>query len=221
MTPDDLFRQLLAAYGPRHWWPAEGSFEMMVGAILVQNTAWTQAHKAVLALKGAGLLTPAALRAAPDATLWELVRPAGYFRIKTMRLRALVEFLARYDDDLASLFSLETSILREELLAVYGIGKETADSILCYEAKRPLFVVDAYTRRLFFRLGWSEVDASYDLLQNLVHAALPRDPHTLGEFHALIVAHAKAHCRSRPLCAGCPVVACPFAKRDQERLAAM
>ncbi|MBF0152695.1 MAG: endonuclease [Magnetococcales bacterium] len=210
MTPNDLFQQLLAAHGPRHWWPAESTFEMMVGAILVQNTAWTQAHKAVLALAAAGLLHPRSIREAADTTLWELIRPAGYFRVKTRRLQALATFLAHYDDDHTRLFALETELLRKTLLQVHGVGKETADSILCYEAKRPFFIVDTYTKRLFSRLGWTDGQADYDLIQNLVHDALPRDSHILGEFHALIVAHAKAHCRKQPVCAGCPVTGCPF-----------
>ncbi|MBF0135486.1 MAG: hypothetical protein H7833_10555 [Magnetococcus sp. DMHC-1] len=210
MTPHDLFQILLAVHGPRHWWPAKGTFEMMVGAILVQNTAWTQAHKAVQALAAAGLLHPAAIRSVPEATLHALIRPAGYFRIKTKRLQALANFLAPFGDDPVRLFQMATDSLRKTLLLVHGIGKETADSILCYEAKRPFFIVDTYTKRLFHRLGWVDAEADYDLIQNMIHAALPPDPEILGEFHALIVAHAKTHCQKRPLCTHCPLTACPF-----------
>ncbi|MBF0176881.1 MAG: endonuclease [Magnetococcales bacterium] len=209
MTPFDLYQILLTVHGPRHWWPAKEAFEMMVGAILVQNTAWTQACKAVQLVASAGLLHPAAIRQVPDATLWELIRPAGYFRVKTRRLKALAEFLACFGDEPASLFALETGPLREKLLQVHGIGKETADSILCYEAKRPFFIVDTYTKRLFSRLGWVAPQAEYDLIQGMVHAAFPADPQALGEFHALIVAHAQSHCRKKPVCVGCPVPGCP------------
>ncbi|MBF0625921.1 MAG: endonuclease [Magnetococcales bacterium] len=209
-APRKLFLELLAAHGPRHWWPADDSFEMMVGAILVQNTAWTGAHQAVIRLKEAGRLSAAALRDTPEATLWELIRPAGHFRLKTRRLRALGAFLQEFDDDPGRLFQLDTAPLRQALLGVWGIGPETADSILCYEARRPCFVVDAYTRRLFSRLGWVGAKASYGEIQRLVEADLPADAAVLGEFHALIVAQAKAHCRARPVCAGCPVSGCGY-----------
>ncbi|OSM04992.1 putative DNA-3-methyladenine glycosylase III [Magnetofaba australis IT-1] len=180
---------------------------MMAGAILVQNTAWSGAKQAVDALKLAGLLSPSAIRTADPAALGAVIRPAGYFNLKTRRLKSLCEFLGRYDDDLARLFAQPKEILRAELLGVWGVGKETADSIVCYEAKQPLFVVDAYTRRLFHRLGWTDAKAGYDTLQDLVHGALPADADLFGQFHALIVHHAKAHCRSKPACPGCPLAA--------------
>lgn len=217
-TPLDLYETLLAAYGPQHWWPARGDFEMMVGAILVQNTAWTGASRAVAQLEEAACLDPAILRALPDERLWELIRPAGYFRVKGERLRALCRFLGGYGDDLDRLFALDTPALRAALLGVRGVGKETADSILCYAARCPVFVVDAYTRRIFHRLGWTPAQASYDHLQALVHAAVPLDTALLNEFHALIVRHAKEHCRSRAVCGGCLVSHCPSqgsGSRDQ------
>lgn len=207
--PQRLYHHLYEAYGPQHWWPAKTVMGMMIGAILVQNTAWTQAAKAVDILSDQGALNPETLRTLPDETLWEWVRPAGYFRVKTARLKALARFLEEYDDDLDRLFALDTETLREKLLGVYGIGKETADSILCYGAQRPYFVVDAYTRRLFSRLGWVGEKASYDQMQSIVHGEMARQTDLFGEFHALIVIHAKAHCRVRPGCAGCPVAFCP------------
>lgn len=212
-----LFETLLAAYGPQHWWPATSTLAMMAGAVLVQNTAWTGAARAVDRLEEAGCLRPDRLRTLPEEELWELIRPAGYFRVKAKRLLALAELLGHHGDDLARLFVQDTGALRKTLLAVHGVGKETADSILCYGAMRPIFVVDAYTRRLFSRLGWVGDKAEYDAMQDLVHRAwgkkLTTDPtgstQSLGEFHALIVRHAKAHCRVRPVCAGCPVTICP------------
>ncbi|NGZ28867.1 MAG: endonuclease, partial [Magnetococcales bacterium] len=188
---------------------ADSALAMMAGAILVQNTAWTGAARAVQRLAEAGLLEAAALRQVDDERLWERIRPAGYFRVKGQRLRALATFLADYGDNCQRLFRLETTELRNALLKVHGIGKETADSIVCYGGGRAIFVVDAYTRRLFHRLGWSSAKADYDQLQQLVMGTVPPEADMLAEFHALIVRHAKNHCRSKPLCHGCPVVFCP------------
>ena len=208
-NPNQLFMRLLAAYGPQQWWPAKTVFGMMVWAILVQNTAWTQAAKAVEVLADNDALAASALREHKDETLWGWIRPAGYFRVKTKRLKALAAFLADYDDDLERLFALETMELRNALLSINGVGKETADSIVCYGAKRPMFVVDAYTRRLFSRLGWVGEKAGYDEIQLLVHGGVAMEGELLGEYHALIVRHAKEHCRVRPLCMGCPLAFCP------------
>ncbi|MBF8271719.1 MAG: DNA repair protein, HhH-GPD family [Magnetococcales bacterium] len=208
--PSFLFQLLYDRYGPQHWWPARTMTGMMVGAVLVQNTAWTQAAKAVDQLESRGLLDFAAICKAPDELLWEIIRPAGYFRVKTRRLKALAAFLASHAN-LAEIIHPGNDRLRQELLAVYGIGKETADSILCYAAKQPVFVVDAYTKRLFLRLGWIETGKeSYDIMQQIVHGAMAADVESLGEFHALIVRHAKEHCLKRPQCQGCPIVICPL-----------
>ncbi|MBF0460933.1 MAG: hypothetical protein HQL87_06015 [Magnetococcales bacterium] len=129
--------------------------------------------------------------------------------MKTRRLKALANFMGRYEDDPEQLFQLETNLLRDTLLQVHGIGPETADSMICYAAHRPMFVVDAYTKRLFHRLGWLGEKASYATIQTLVHQALPRDAHQLGELHALIVQHAKQHCRAKPVCLSCPLSFCP------------
>ncbi|MEO5344832.1 MAG: hypothetical protein H7834_00465 [Magnetococcus sp. YQC-9] len=205
----ELFDTLLAAYGPRHWWPARTVPEMMIGALLVQNTAWIGAERAVRQLEAAGLLDSwSRIRTSDDATLWTLLRPAGFFRVKTVRLREFARFMGNFADDHEVLFRLATPELRLKLLAVRGVGKETADSILCYAALRPVFVVDAYTRRIYHRLGWSDAQAGYDALQSLTESRLPRDVAMLGEMHALLVEHAKRHCRAKPLCTGCPVKFC-------------
>ncbi|MBF0142589.1 MAG: endonuclease [Magnetococcales bacterium] len=218
IRPDRLFEQLHAAYGPQYWWPAKSPFAMMVGAILVQNTAWAGAARAVDRLEDAGFLHPAAIRPLEEETLWELIRPAGYFRVKAKRLRALCTFLQGFDDDLDRLFALETPRLREALLGVNGVGEETADSILCYGAKRAIFVADAYTRRLFHRLHWVEEKAGYGEMQSLVQTRMPGNQAQLGEFHALIVRHGKHHCRAKPVCRECPVSGCPAMRAPPQGL---
>ncbi|MBF0340545.1 MAG: endonuclease [Magnetococcales bacterium] len=206
----DLFDTLLKTYGPRHWWPARTVPEMMAGAVLVQNTAWIGAARAVARLEEAGLLDSwSALLATPDEQLWERIRPAGFFRIKARRLKSLAAFMAGFPQGHEGLFRLETPALRTALLGVYGVGEETADSILCYGAQRGIFVVDAYARRIFSRLGWTGAQAGYGELQRFVMERMPADAHLLGELHALLVEHAKRHCRSQPRCHGCPVIFCP------------
>ncbi|MBF0401114.1 MAG: hypothetical protein HQL80_11195 [Magnetococcales bacterium] len=204
-----LLDSLFAAYGPQHWWPAQSVEEMMVGAILVQNSSWTQVERVIAQLQLHDLLSLAALRQMPAEQLWPVLRPVGFFRLKTRRLKALADFMAQYDDRPEQLFQQETQRLRQSLLQVNGIGKETADAILCYGARRPLFVVDAYTKRLFYRLGRVAENASYDTIQAMVHQGLPNSAEQLGELHALIVCHGKEHCRARPRCALCPLHFCP------------
>ncbi|MBF0213782.1 MAG: endonuclease [Magnetococcales bacterium] len=204
-----LFDTLLTAYGPRHWWPAPTVPAMMAGAILVQNTAWSGASQAVERLLAAGLLDSwPQLLATPEETLWALIRPAGFFRVKGERLKALARFLIDSGGDHDALFRLETPALRAALLGVHGVGKETADSILCYAADRPIFVVDAYTKRIFSRLGWCDDAVEYDALQRWVMDRFSGDAQRYGELHALLVEHAKLHCRTRPRCDGCPLLFC-------------
>jgi endonuclease III related protein len=207
--PACLYQRLYTAYGPQYWWPAKSVMGMVCGAILVQNTAWTQAAKAVDSLEFNNALNAVVIRNTADEILWEWIRPAGFFRVKTARLKAFAHFLERYQDDFERLFRLETPELRHQLLGVYGVGKETADSILCYGAHRPIFVADSYTRRLFSRLGWVGEKGGYDEMQNLVHGGVEREVGLLGEYHALIVRHAKEFCRVKPLCHNCPVGFCP------------
>ncbi len=212
--PDDLSRRLLdiydrlfATYGPQGWWPADSPFEVIVGAILTQNTAWTNVEKAIANLRAAGALTPAGLLALSAEEIALCIRPAGYFNTKAHKLRAVVEFLDReHGGDLDRLFALETAVLRETLLGLYGIGPETADSILLYAAQRPAFVVDAYTRRVFSRLGLVSDTVSYPDLQSLFAGHLPPDVALFKEYHALIVRHGKERCTKRqPGCASCPL----------------
>ncbi|MSS73811.1 MAG: hypothetical protein EXS64_20340 [Candidatus Latescibacteria bacterium] len=188
------------------WWPAETPFEVMVGAILTQNTAWTNVEKAIANLKARDLMQPERLAALDPAALATLLRPAGYFNVKTRRLRAFLDYLLNtYGGEVGRMRREETARLRAELLSVHGVGAETADSILLYALGKPAFVVDAYTRRVFHRLGLSAADATYDDLQRMFVSALPRDVDLYNEYHALIVALGKDYCRPKPRCEGCPV----------------
>lgn len=216
-----LYRALLARYGPQGWWPLASRagrpgydaggyhpgdftvpgprqrFEIAAGAVLTQSSAWRNAEAALAALRSAGLLTPRALLACPQSRLAALVRPSGYFNQKARKLRGLAAFLT----------GLPAGAVpsREALLGVWGIGPETADSILLYAWQQPVCVVDAYTRRLFQRLGWAAGGEGYEELRGVCERGLPRAVPVYGEFHALIVRHAKEHCRRNPRCDGCPL----------------
>jgi endonuclease III related protein len=207
-TPiQEVYQRLFNAFGPQHWWPGETPFEVIVGAVLTQNTSWQNVSRAITNLREADVLEPAALAAVPVEELEELIRPAGYFRIKAKRLRSVLKFLVdRYNGDLDAMFRVGLPDLREQLLAVKGIGPETADSILLYAGGLPAFVVDAYTHRVFTRHGWIDFDADYRQLQDAIQSALPEDVPLFNEFHALIVRLGKDYChKTGPKCAGCPL----------------
>jgi endonuclease-3 related protein len=205
-TLKDVFDRLYSHYGPRQWWPADSAFEVLVGAVLVQNTAWENVRKAIDRLRGEDLLEPHALYAVPLERLEELVRPAGYFRVKARRLHNLLEFLVEgYGGSLEAMFRTALPELRESLLAVSGIGPETADSILLYAGGLPTFVVDAYTHRMLARHGWIGFDADYYQTKEHFEAGLPQDAALFNEYHALVVEVGKRHCRKHPRCAGCPL----------------
>ena len=201
---NDVYARLLAAYGAQGWWPAETPFEVMVGAVLTQNTTWIQVERVIERLRAADLLRPAPLLDLPVETLAEHIRPAGYPRIKARRLQALCAWLIA-SGDLAGLTDRSTHALRADLLAVHGVGPETADSILLYALGRPVFVIDAYTRRILSRLGLITGKEPYETLRRLVESGFQTDDPTLdyNELHALLVRHAKTACRVRPLCAAC------------------
>jgi len=179
-------------------------FEMMVGAILTQNTAWTNVERAIAALKHADMLHAERLLQADELALQQWIRPAGYFRQKAARLLRLAQF---YCDagGVNAMRAVPHHAMRAKLLAINGIGPETADSILLYALQQPAFVIDTYTKRLLSRLGWVEERLSYDALQALFDRYLPANVTLFQEYHALIVVHAKQHCRSKPACAECPV----------------
>ena len=202
-----IYHRLGDAFGPQHWWPGETPFEVMVGAILTQNTNWANVERAITNLKTAGLMKPHSLAACPTRRLASLIRPAGYFNIKARRLRDFLTWLLSRtrDGSLESLRRLRTPQLRKELLAVRGIGPETADSILLYALGRRVFVVDAYTRRFLSRHRLIEPNASYGEIQELFERNLPKSVRLYNEFHALIVRLGKEICHPRPLCAQCPL----------------
>ncbi len=198
-----VFDALLTRYGPQHWWPGETPFEVIVGAILTQNTSWTNAARAITALKAGGKLSAAAIRATEIDQLAALIRPSGYFNAKARKLRAMAEFIGETADDLDARFRGDTETLRRALLAVHGVGPETADSILLYAAGRPVFVIDAYTVRIMSRLGLAGEKPDYDRLQRLFSANLEPDRARFNEFHALIVRLGKEVCRPTPRCPEC------------------
>ena len=204
---DAYYEALFDAFGPQHWWPGRSRFEVIVGAILTQNTSWTNVARAIANLRKARLLSPLGIEKASPATIEALIRPSGYFRQKTRKLKAFCAFLRRnYSGSLRKMFARPTAALREELLGVFGIGPETADSILLYAGKHPVFVVDAYTKRMLARHGWVGEDARYEDVQKLFEAQFPGDTAQFNEFHALIVQSGKRYCRTRePLCAECPL----------------
>ncbi len=201
-----LYQTFGQALGPSKWWPGETPFEVAVGAILTQNTNWKNVEQAIANLKQAGAMTEAALRALPPAVLEDLIRPAGYFRIKTKRLTDFLDFLDQESGmNIEDLSQQSLYDLRPKLLSVRGIGPETADSILCYALGKQTFVVDAYTFRMFARHGLVYEGMDYHELQESIMDALPQDVADYNEFHALIVRASKEWCsKSRPKCAACP-----------------
>jgi endonuclease-3 related protein len=205
-TLNELYERLYARFGPQGWWPGEGCFEIIVGAILTQNTNWGNVEKAIRNLKAAGCLTPESLNALDIERLAELIRPAGYFNVKAQRLRHFLEWLfARFDGDLDRAAALSAQGLREELLAIKGIGPETADSIILYAFDKPVFVVDAYTARILGRHGMIWPEAGYEEIREFFEGGLERDVRLYNEYHALLVRLGKEHCKPKPLCGGCPL----------------
>jgi endonuclease III related protein len=206
-VPRLYYQTLFDHLGPQNWWPARTSFEVIVGAILTQNTSWSNVERAISNLRRERLLTQRALERIRFARLASLIRSSGYFRQKAKKLKAFVRFLREeYAGSLARMFRTPTLELREKLLAVHGIGPETADSILLYAGKKDVFVVDAYTRRIFSRHGWVSEDVSYEELRAKIEAELPRDVSRYNEFHALLVMAGKNWCRTRePRCSECPL----------------
>lgn len=205
MSPEQaeaVFHSLLRAYGPQNWWPGESQFEVMVGAVLTQNTAWVNVERALATLSERIPLTARAILDLPIDELAACLRPVGYFNVKAERLRALCEAVEAAGG-LVALGQRDTSALRHWLLAVHGVGPETADDILLYAFERPVFVVDAYTRRLFARLGLIPEDDGYETIRHRFETALGLDTPRFNEYHALIVRHGKDVCRPRPRCEAC------------------
>lgn len=200
----NIYRRLINRYGPQHWWPADEPFEVMVGAILTQAAAWRNVEKAIANLKAARALSPAALRHLRPAELAGLIYPCGYYNAKARKLQSLANWLGEaYRDDLNELMAGDMAALRGELLSIWGIGPETADSILLYSAGKPVFVIDAYTRRIIKRVGLAPAEESYAAYQALFMDSLPADVALFNEYHALLVCLGKNVCRRQPICRQC------------------
>ncbi len=199
-----IYDKLLANYGPQHWWPARDRFEVIVGAILTQSAAWTNVEKSIDNLRAAKALSPEALRRLPRAEITKLIHPCGYYNAKALKLKSFADWLGQhYKDNLDTLFENGTEQARRQLLSIYGIGQETADSIMLYAGNKPVFVVDAYTRRIISRIGLAPDRDSYAAYQALFMAGLPPDAGMFNEYHALLVYLAKNICRPEPLCPQC------------------
>jgi endonuclease-3 related protein len=208
-----IFEILHSTFGPQGWWPGETELEVIIGAVLTQNTAWPNVEKAIENLKNEDLLDLDKLVDVETGRLAELIRPSGYYNLKALRLKKIIKFVYE-SGGVESLSSQEAQKLRELLLGVNGIGKETADSILLYAFEKPFFVVDTYTKRLFSRLGMLDEASSYDEVQNLFIANLDSDVGLFNEYHALIVKLGKEFCkRKSPLCRSCPLrMQCIFSR---------
>ncbi len=205
-TLPEIYSKLYKSFGPQHWWPGDTPFEVSVGAILTQNTNWTNVEKAIKNLKENNVLTAGKLHKLGTNKLASLIRPSGYFNVKAGRLKSYLSYISNhYNGSLVRMRKGYTQVLRKELLSVNGIGPETADSILLYALDKPVFVIDAYTRRVLKRHGLASDDMTYHELQGLFHEALPVDVQLYNEYHALFVKLGKEYCRPKPRCEGCPL----------------
>jgi endonuclease III related protein len=201
---EEIYSRLFKNYGTQRWWPAGSPFEVMVGAILTQSAAWKNVETAIANLKAAGVLSPAALREIDLQRLAVLIRPAVYYNVKARKLKALVQwFMSSCNDDISMMRMKDAGKLRAELLDVWGIGEETADSIVLYAAEKPVFVIDAYTRRIIDHIGLKPDGNRYSDYQALLVRNLPADTVVYNEYHALLVHLGKETCRPKPLCSGC------------------
>jgi endonuclease-3 related protein len=207
-----MYRALLDRFGHQHWWPGRTPFEVAAGAILTQHTAWTNAAVAVAALRSRGLLVPRRLLEVPETELATIIRRAGTYRLKARRLRAFTHWLvAASGGRFAWMRSAALPEARQTLLRVPGLGPETVDAILLYAANRPVFVADAYARRVLARHGVLPAGASYEEARRFLESHLPSDPALFNEYHALLVEVGKRHCRTDPRCADCPLGRDPHA----------
>ena len=213
----EVYQRLLNHHGPQRWWPSDGPFETIIGAILTQNTAWTNAERAISNLRASGLMSPGAIRQVPESDLAEIIRSSGYFNAKARKLKAMAAYLESYDDDIERLQQMDPRLLRAELLAIYGIGPETADDIVLYAAELPSFVIDTYTQRIVDRVMPRKQLRGYDAYQALFEQHLPRDAQLFNEYHALLDTHAKEVCLKRtPRCSACVLAdLCATGRRAQ------
>jgi endonuclease-3 related protein len=201
-----IYNKLYSFYGPQYWWPGDTPFEIAVGAILTQNTNWSNVEKAIKNLKDAKVLSAKALHELPVQKLASLIRPAGYFNIKAKRLKSFIDFLIEnYNGSMKKIKKEDMDSLRKKLLDVHGIGPETADSILLYALDKPVFVIDAYTKRVLSRHKILDYNASYEEYQTLFHKELDENIQLFNEYHALFVRVGKDYCKPKPLCEKCPL----------------
>lgn len=202
---NEAYDRMLAEFGPQNWWPGETPFEVIVGAVLTQNTNWKNVELAIENLREDDLLSLDAIHELESEELEELIRPAGYFRVKAKRLKNLVAHIVEHYGSVAKMFERDWRELRIDLLTVNGVGPETADSILLYAGNKPTFVIDTYTARIAKRHGWIEREADYHALQSHFESGLDQDAQRFNEYHALIVEVGKAYCKPTPKCDGCPL----------------
>ncbi len=203
---NDIYNSLFKSFGKQYWWPGETDFEVVIGAILTQNTNWTNVEKAIRNLKTAKVFTPKKLYEIKIEKLAELIKPSGYFNVKAKRLKHFIEWLfLNYNGSLSKLFKLDYATLRDQLLTVNGIGRETADSIILYAAEKPTFVVDAYTKRVLVRHELITEDYDYDEIKAVFEDNLPEKVSLYNEYHALIVMVGKHYCKPKMQCEECPL----------------
>ena len=209
-TLTEMYERMRKRFGHQHWWPGQGPLEVCVGAILTQNTNWANVEKAIANLKAAGRMSVGGLHAATPAELAELIRPAGYFNVKARRLK---NFIARVHEscgqDIEAFLDRPVGALRQVLLSINGIGRETADSMILYAAGKPSFVVDAYTHRVLLRHGLISPEDDYEAIKDLMESSLPEDAGLWNDYHAQLVAVGKRYCRPKAVCKGCPLEAMP------------
>jgi endonuclease-3 related protein len=214
----EMYERLYGYFGDLHWWPATDPFEVMVGAILTQNTAWTNVEKAIKALRAKNILTPAALSCIPEDELAEIIKPSGYYHLKAQRLKSFVRFFVdKYSASVEAMKAEEVPRLRDKLLGVRGVGPETADSILLYACQKPVFVCDSYSKRILHRHGMIGDDTDYPAIQTLFMDHLPSDVRLFNQFHAMIVNTGKCFCRKAPHCADCPLAMLQMGKTPRSR----
>jgi len=203
----EIYEKLYSFYGPQYWWPGDTVFEIAVGAILTQNTSWRNVERAIKNLKDAKVLSAKALHDMQPEKIALLIKPAGYFNIKTKRLKAFLDFLIdSYSGSMKQMKKEDMETIRKKLLGVYGIGPETADSIILYALGKPIFVIDAYTKRVLSRHGILHYNASYNEYQSLFYYYLDEDVQLFNEYHALFVRVGKDYCGPKPICAKCPLI---------------
>lgn len=203
LSLNNIYRIFFKAYGEQHWWPGDTPFEISIGAILTQNVSWKNVETAILNLKKNRMLTPRALLEKSEKEIAPLIRPTGYYNQKAKKLKNFIEWFRGYNFSFKKVETMELAVLRDELLSVNGIGPETADSILLYALGKKIFVVDAYTRRIFTRTGFLKGHESYHEIQEMFHSRFPGSIQDYNEYHALIVKHGKDVCRTKPLCHDC------------------